>query len=862
MESTLKIETHTPMMRQYLTIKAEHPDMLLFYRMGDFYELFFEDAKTAAGLLDISLTKRGKSNGDDIPMCGVPYHAVETYLAKLVNQGVPVAICEQIGDPATSKGPVERQVVRLVTPGTVTDEALLSDQQENLLAAIDQGEDEQWCICWANVSSGEIKTSLHNGWAELQTQLSRLNCQELLCSERVFQVIRNELPQLNPRPDWEFDSQSGYKRLCAQFKVLDLRSFECQENTLIHSCAGAVMQYLQHTQRAQLPHFNKIQLEAAEQFVHLDTASRKNLELTESLSGISQHCLFARLNYCTMAMGARRLKRWLQSPLTNQQLIEPRNAIVRSLQDKRISTDLSAHLKMIGDIERICGRISLLTARPRDLSRLRESLAVIPDVKRLLTANQDQVLQAIAAELNSHDEIVALLERAIIDMPPLLIRDGNVIATGYNQKLDDLRGVKTDSNEILQELEQRERERSHLSSLKVGYNRVHGYYIEISRRESDQVPDDYNRRQTLKNVERFITPELKQLEVKLLSSSAESLALEKSIYHDLLIHLQSQVTELFALGNKLSKLDVLNAFSLYSDSTSTCIAEFSDETQINITAGRHPVVEDSQDKDFVPNSVSLNSEQRLHIITGPNMGGKSTYMRQVALLTIMAHCGCPIPAKSACFGPVDRIFTRIGASDDVSSGRSTFMVEMSEAATILNNANQHSLVIIDEMGRGTSTYDGLSLAWASAEHLSETNQAMCLFATHYFELTDLANQHSAIINRHFAADEYQQQLIFLHQLRDGATDDSYGIQVADLAGLPSIVVKKARQKLETLEHNRYDPMHKISVSELPSNESEQVQNKAHKVERLLAETIERTDLDDLSPRQAMELLYQLKKQLD
>jgi len=858
MSQAPNLDNHTPMMRQYFSIKAEHPDTLLFYRMGDFYELFYDDAKRAARLLDISLTKRGKSNGTDIPMCGVPYHAVETYLLKLVKQNVSVAICEQIGDPATSKGPVERQVVRLVTPGTLTDEALLSDTQEQLLAAIKQGPEKNYCLAWINLSSGEFFVNTLTSWQALTAQLERLQCQEILAAESTQEALASLNYPISFRPDWEFDDRAGYSRLCEVLGTQDLHSMELQSDSLSHGTCGAVIAYLEYTQRAQLPHIRRIQRESTADYIELDKSSRRNLELTQNLMGGIDHSLFAQLNHCAMAMGSRRLQRWLQAPLRDQTQIKQRLKVVSSLDESYLIDELRELLKQVGDIERICGRIALRSARPRDLSRLRDSLHIVPALSALLTDSQNSELQSLAKNLPEHSALKTYLDGAIIETPPLLIRDGGVIAYGFNEQLDELRSLHEDSDSTLANIEARERETTGLQTLKVGYNRVHGYYIEISRRESDIVPEHYTRRQTLKNVERFITPDLKTIETKLLSSSAEALSLEKQLYNQLIEHLQDQLETLYELSQQLANLDVLHSFALYAQQTPCCYPAFTEQNMLSITDGRHPVVEAQTDINFVPNSVTLSQESRLHMITGPNMGGKSTYMRQIALLTIMAHCGCPIPAVAANFGPIDRIFTRIGASDDIASGRSTFMVEMSEAATILNYATPNSLVLIDEIGRGTSTYDGLSIAWATAEHLCHTNQALTLFATHYFELTELANLFTEIINRHFAADHQTGKLVFLHQIRDGATDDSYGIQVASLAGLPDSVIKKARLRLETLEQKRYDPLQTDSVNEHQQRKPERSKDNSN----LLAEQLNSIQLDTLSPKQALDLLYKLHDDLN
>ncbi len=852
------ISNHTPMMQQYLRIKAENPDMLLFYRMGDFYELFFDDAVKAAKYMDISLTKRGKSNDKPIPMCGVPYHAVDQYLAKLIRQGHSVAICEQIGDPATSKGPVERQVVRILTPGTVTDEALLDNHSDNLLAAVTSNRKGNWSLAWINLSSSDFRVSMHQDKSSLLNELERLQAREILCSESDLQWLAETTYTFEPRPDWEFDAQTGYRNLCKQFATKDLHACECDNQPLIHAAAGAVVQYLKLTQRTALPHIQFLKRDHVQHAIILDGVSRRNLEINQNLRGGEEFTLFSILNHCHTTMGARLLKRWLSQPLTDIYIINQRLDAVLGLLENAGYLDISTHLKQVSDIERILARIALFSARPRDLSRLRDTLVSLPELKASLQQLDNQACKMMADDISLFDDLKHLLHNAIIDNPPLLIRDGGVIADGYNVELDEFRQLTDQSSDYLDALEKSERSNSGLSTLKVGYNRVHGYYIEVSRRESDSVPEHYNRRQTLKNVERFITPELKQYETKILASSSEALHLEKQLYEELLTTIQLQITELQGLAAILARIDVLVSFAQYSDENQVVRPSFLNKPCINITDGRHPVVAHSIDDDFVPNSTVLDHHERLQIITGPNMGGKSTYMRQTTLLVLMAHCGCPVPATNAVFGPVERIFTRIGASDDIASGRSTFMVEMSEAATIMHHANETSLVIIDELGRGTSTYDGVALAWACAEALALQNRCLCLFATHYFELTQLANKDNGISNLHFDAQEYGQELVFLHHVSPGPADKSYGIQVAGLAGLPSSVIKKALNRLETLEQKRYHSQVEDTVAKTEAAPLQRIE----KSEAYFSKTIRQIDLDSISAREALEILYSLKKHLD
>ncbi|MCP4413414.1 MAG: DNA mismatch repair protein MutS [Gammaproteobacteria bacterium] len=852
------ISGHTPMMQQYLSIKAENPDLLLFYRMGDFYELFFDDAVKASGYLDISLTKRGKSNDKPIPMCGVPYHAVEQYLSRLIKQGHSVAICEQIGDPAASKGPVERKVVRILTPGTITDEALLDNHCDNLLAAVSNNSAGNWALAWVNLSCSDFRVSTHQNRDSLLTELERLTASEILCAEKDIEFFTGTSFPVETRPDWEFDPVTGYRNLCKQFSTHDLHATECDGQPLIHAAAGAVIQYLKLTQRTSLPHITTFKREHVKQTIVLDGSSRRNLEINLNLRGTEEHTLFSVLNHCQSSMGSRLLKRWLSQPLTNMSRIGARLDATEALSEHANYIEISQQLKHICDVERILARIGLFTARPRDLSRLRDTLTILPELKSSLQQLENQAGQLLAEDINLFTELKALLTSAIIDSPPLLIRDGGVIADGYNKQLDKFRQLTDQSSGFLAELEKSERKSSGLQTLKVGYNRVHGYYIEVSRRESGDVPEHYNRRQTLKNVERFITPELKQYETKILASSAEALHLEKQLYDDLISKIQLRLAELQQLALSLARIDVLTSFARYSDENTVVRPRFETKPCINISEGRHPVVEHSIEHDFVPNATSLHNKDRVQIITGPNMGGKSTYMRQTALIALMAHCGCPVPASEAVFGPLDRIFTRIGASDDISSGRSTFMVEMSEAATILHQANETSLVIIDEIGRGTSTYDGMALAWACAETLAIENRCLCLFATHYFELTQLEKQIDGISNLHFDAEEYGQELVFLHHARPGPADRSYGIQVAGLAGLPKSVIKKALIRLETLEQKRYHSTIESNVAETGKDPSQTTPEST----TFINKTIRQIDPDTITAREALELLYSLKKYLE
>ena len=849
---------HTPMMRQYLTIKAEFPNILVFYRMGDFYELFFDDAKRAADLLDISLTARGKSGGNAIPMAGVPYHAVESYLSKLVQLGESVAICEQVGDPATSKGPVERKVVKIVTPGTVSDEALLTDRQDNLIVAIiesNKKQNQQFGLAYLDMTSGRFVITEPSTIEQLQAELQRLSPAELLYPESFSAAgVVEQYKGLRRRPDWEFDLETAFSLLSKQFDTKDLSGFGVQEKTLGVAAAGCLFQYVKDSQRTALPHIRSIISESAVQGVILDAATRRNLELTQNLQGNHENTLASILDQTSTPMGSRLLKRWLHFPLRDIATLTARQNVISELLDQELYPELSDNLKPIGDVERIVARIALRSARPRDFARLRNALQQLPALQQLLNDNNSAELMALAQKCQPLTEIQSLLERAIIENPPVLIRDGGVIAPGYHAELDHLRDLTDGATEFLTEIEQREKARTGIQTLKVGYNKVHGFYIEISRASSHQVPAEYIRRQTLKNNERFITEELKQHEEMVLGAQSKFLALEKRLYDQLFDQILPELAKLQALAETLAELDVLNNFAERADNLNYVKPELINESGINIEAGRHPVVEQMTTEAFIANPVVLNQQRKMLIITGPNMGGKSTYMRQTALIVLLAHIGCYVPASAAKIGLVDRIFTRIGASDDLASGRSTFMVEMTETANILHNATDKSLVLLDEIGRGTSTYDGLSLAWACAEMLAMQTKAFTLFASHYFELTLLAEQIEQLANVHLDAVEHDDNIIFMHAVQEGAASKSFGLQVAQLAGVPKAVIARAKQRLSELE-----------AQQAPSNISDQPDlfqqlpliDQTHPV----VEQLSNTDIDDLSPKQALDLLYQLKENL-
>ena len=842
-------------MQQYLKLKAENPDILLFYRMGDFYELFYNDAKRASQLLDISLTKRGASAGEPIPMAGVPYHAVEGYLAKLVQLGESVAICEQIGDPATSKGPVERKVVRIVTPGTVTDEALLPERFDNLIAAIYQ-QDGKFGYSTLDVTSGRFQLSELDSEEAMAAELQRTAPRELLYPEDFSAPHLIESRKgARRRPIWEFEIDTARQQLTQQFATKDLVGFGVENAVLGLCAAGCLIQYVKDTQRTTLPHIRALTFDRQDDNVIMDAATRRNLELTQNLAGGTENTLAEVLDHCATAMGSRMLKRWIHQPTREHHMINARLDSIGDILHSDAFVELQPVLKQIGDIERIIARLALRSARPRDLARLRTALQQLPELADQLTVFTSCHLQKIAQHSQPMESLCELLESAIIENPPVVIRDGGVIAPGYNAELDEWRDLANGATEYLERLEADERERHDIDSLKVGYNNVHGFYIQVSRGQSHLVPSHYTRRQTLKNAERYIIPELKQHEDKVLNSKSKALALEKQLWESLFDQLLPHLEQLQQLAAAISQLDVLQNLAERAETLNYCRSTLSQTPGIEIEEGRHPVVEQVMNDPFIANPISLSPQRKMLIITGPNMGGKSTYMRQTALIALLAHIGSYVPAQSATIGILDRIFTRIGASDDLASGRSTFMVEMTETANILHNATQNSLVLMDEIGRGTSTYDGLSLAWASAEWLATRIGALTLFATHYFELTELPHLLPDLANVHLDAIEHGESIAFMHAVQEGAANKSYGLAVASLAGVPKEVIKNARNKLNQLEQGVQNTP---TTSVKPANKVEtqlSLLPEPSEVERLLIDI----DPDDLTPRQALEALYRLKK---
>jgi DNA mismatch repair protein MutS len=849
MSTTDNFDAHTPMMQQYLRLKAEHRDILLFYRMGDFYELFYDDAKRASQLLDISLTKRGASAGEPIPMAGVPHHAVENYLAKLVNLGESVAICEQIGDPATTKGPVERKVVRIVTPGTISDEALLQERQDNLLAAIWQ-DDKGFGYATLDISSGRFRLIEPEDREAMAAELQRTNPAELLYAEDFCETSLIEGRRgLRRRPLWEFEIATARQQLNLQFGTRDLTGFGVENAARGLCAAGCLLQYVKDTQRTSLPHIRSITMERQQDGIVMDAATRRNLEITQNLAGGTENTLASVLDLTVTPMGSRMLKRWLHMPIRDTAKLKRRQQAIAALQDR--GSELQPVLRQVGDLERILARLALRTARPRDLARMRHAFQQLPELRELLADVEVDSVQTLREQMGEFNELRELLERAVIETPPVLVRDGGVIAPGYNAELDEWRSLADGATDYLEKLEIRERERLGIDTLKVGFNAVHGYYIQVSRGQSHMVPMNYVRRQTLKNAERYIIPELKEYEDKVLTSKGKALSLEKQLYDELFDLLLPHLGELQQSAAALAELDVLVNLAERAVTLNYTCPTFSDKPGIRLVDGRHPVVEQVLKEPFIANPLSLSAQRRMLIITGPNMGGKSTYMRQTALIVLLAWIGSFVPASEAEIGPVDRIFTRVGAADDLASGRSTFMVEMTETANILHNATAESLVLMDEIGRGTSTYDGLSLAWACAESLANRIKAMTLFATHYFELTQLPEKMEGVANVHLDAVEHGDTIAFMHSVQEGAASKSYGLAVAALAGVPKEVVKRARQKLRELEQ--------ISGNAAASQvDGSQMSLLAVEDTSPAVEALESLDPDTLSPRQALDWIYRLK----
>ncbi|MBN9231159.1 MAG: DNA mismatch repair protein MutS [Legionella sp. 40-6] len=834
---------HTPMMQQYLRIKAEYPDMLLLYRMGDFYELFFDDAKRAAQLLDLTLTHRGQSAGSPIPMAGVPYHAIEGYLARLIKKGESAAICEQIGDPATSKGPVERKVTRIITPGTVTDEALLDARKDNLLVVIHQHK-HKIGLAWVDLSGGRFHLLEVTNTQDLLAELSRLQPAELLMQENSpLNECCCHLP-VKFRPGWEFNFDRNYKILCEQFAVAHLDGFFNEDHAAALIASGALLHYLHATQKQALPHLTTLTLEKNDDYLQLDAATQKHLELFENAQGGTDNSLISVLDHTASAMGSRLLKRWVGRPLNKPEILRQRQEAIHELMETNLYLAIHELLSQICDMERIVSRIALRSARPRDLYSLGLTLRLLPELHQALEKIQSPLLKSLQQILTPLSETEHLLRQAIRENPPVIIRDGGVIAEGFDEELDELRNLSTHAHETLAQLELNERQRTGIATLKFGFNNVQGYYIELSKAQADKAPIDYHRKQTLKNVERYITPELKVFEEKVLSAQAKALAREKWLYEHILEALNQVITPLTERARALAEVDVLANLAERAHTNRWCCPQMISTPKLAITAGRHPVIEHLLKERFVANDLDLYPEHNILLITGPNMGGKSTYMRQTALIVLLAYVGSFVPAQKAIIGPIDRIFTRIGARDDLASGRSTFMVEMTETAQILRQATAQSLVLIDEIGRGTSTYDGMALAYACCAYLAEQIKAYTLFSTHYFELTHLPQQWPCIRNVHLRACVNTGRIIFLYQVEPGFAQQSYGLEVAQLAGIPTEVLNLARAHLAEIQNIpttvREEPMPPQARSPYST---------------ILAEV----DPDKLTPREALALIYRLKE---
>jgi DNA mismatch repair protein MutS len=851
-ENDENVSKHTPVMQQWLRAKAEHADKLLFFRMGDFYELFFDDAEQAARQLDITLTARGQSAGKPIPMAGIPYHAADGYLAKLVKLGVSVAICEQIGDPALAKGPVERAVTRIVTPGTLTDANLLSDKHDSLLLAL--AIDRQRAgLAWLNLANGDLRL-LETSVDALPAHLERLRPAELLLPDGLRSGLPESRAVSQHLPDWHFDTRAAAHALAEHFGTRDLAGFGVQDEELALAAAGALYRYAQATQLQALAHVTQLTVEHEGAFLRLDAATRRNLEISETLRGEATPTLLSLLDTCATSMGSRWLRHCLHHPLTERSIPRMRQDAVAELVGDAGNGPFAALAKALtgfADIDRIVARIALKSARPRDLSSLRDSLSRLDDIRPIVTtANQAARLAELTAALTTPQACLNLLMQAVALEPAALIREGGVIAPGYSTDLDELRAIQHNCGAFLIELEARERERSGIANLKVEYNKVHGFYIEVTHANVDKIPDDYRRRQTLKNAERYITPELKSFEDKALSANERALALEKQLWDELLGALMIHIPVLQRIARAIAELDGLAAFADAAVRNDYRQPEFCNEAVIDIDRGRHPVVENQIDS-FIANDTRLTSARRMLLITGPNMGGKSTYMRQAALIVLLAHCGSFVPAARCRLGPIDAIYTRIGASDDLASGRSTFMVEMTEAAAILNGATERSLVLMDEIGRGTSTFDGVALAFAIARHLIEKNHAWTLFSTHYFELTRMAQDYPVCANVHLDAVEHGHKIVFLHAVEEGPASQSYGVQVAALAGMPPAVVREARRRLSLLENREVGSLTQpdlfASAPPLPEPPHPAL------------DALRDVNPDELSPREALEKLYQLNK---
>ncbi|OON61193.1 DNA mismatch repair protein MutS [Massilia sp. KIM] len=868
--------THTPMMQQYLRIKADYPTMLVFYRMGDFYELFFDDAEKAARILGITLTARGASGGNPIKMAGVPFHSLDGYLAKLVKLGESCAICEQIGDPALSKGPVERKVVRVVTPGTLTDADLLPEKAERPLLALCLLNGRKTVtagLAWLSLASGNLRLMEFSGEqrqveGRLLHELERIAPAEILRADGADLFEGAPVAHTQRVPEWHFDVVKGHAALLEQLGVATLTGFGADGLGAAFGAAGALLRYAQSTQGRGLQHVKSLACENENEYIGLDAATRRNLELTETIRGQESPTLFSLLDGCRTAMGSRLLRHWLHHARRDQRVARARHEAIEALSQADACDNLSATLAQVPDIERITTRIALLSARPRDLASLRDGLKALPELRRQVARcfipGDTCLLREVHEDLATPEACLDLVTRAIMEEPAAMVRDGGVFARGFDAELDELRALSENAGQFLVDLETRERARTGIANLRVEYNKVHGFYIEVTNGQADKVPDDYRRRQTLKNCERYITPELKAFEDKALSAQDRALAREKMLYDQLLADLAPHIACLQTIARGLAQIDTLVALASHAQRNNWCAPQLVSEPCLTIVEGRHPVVENQIER-FIANDCRLSNERRLLLITGPNMGGKSTFMRQVALITLLAYVGSYVPASEAVIGPIDRIFTRIGASDDLANGRSTFMVEMTESAAILNGATEHSLVLMDEVGRGTSTFDGLALAWAIARHLIETSRSFTLFATHYFELTQLPESHPSAANVHLSAVEHKDSIVFLHAVQEGPASQSYGLQVAQLAGVPPAVIKAARKHLARLEAQALDATPQLDLFAAPGADAPQLEETApaayasEPADDGLRDALAAIDPDALTPREALERLYELKR---
>ncbi len=862
MTSSGPFSAHTPMMRQYLKIKADYPDILLFYRMGDFYELFYDDAEKAARLLDITLTARGKSDGSPIPMAGVPWHSADQYLARLLKQQVSVAICEQIGDPATSKGPVERKVVRVITPGTLTEETLLADREENITAALFENNGRTG-IATLEISSGRFKGYEIESREQLDSELMRFNAAEILVGEN--QVNLFNLGNETTIPDWYFDTARATHILCDLFSTRTLEPFDCHRHPLATRSAGALIHYIRDLREQTIPHIREIEFESPDSAIVIDAVTRANLEIEKSQSGQNALSLVGLFDRCATPMGGRMLRRWFNGPTRNVDELRKRHDGVEWLLDNQRYTELKPLLKQVGDIERILARVAMKSARPRDLVRLKIALGVLPALNKLIDDTPSALIDSLKKRLRPRPKIWKLLDSAVKEDCPAMIRDGGVLRDDYDPELGQLRHLQRDSGDFLIDLEGREKQRTGIGNLRVRYNRVHGYYIEIPRSQSEQAPKEYIRRQTIKNAERYITTELKEFEDKILSAKSKALAREKWLYDQLLETLIPEAPELLQCANNLATMDCLGNFAECAAVLQLTRPELVDYTSLSIREGRHPVIEQVLENRFITNSIDLDEQSRMQIITGPNMGGKSTYMRQVAIITLLAHTGCFVPAGSARIGPIDRIYTRIGSADDLAGGRSTFMVEMTEMAHILRNATRNSLVLVDEIGRGTSTYDGLSLAWACARYLANRVRSFTLFSTHYFELTALADHLPGVDNFHLDAVEHGQDIVFLYSVKEGPASQSYGLQVARLAGIPDEVIEESRTRMQALEERYVGGAESEDVdtdrqtSLFSGNRFNEEQGAE---EQAVIARLREFPTDETSPLEALNMLYELHRLLE